>query len=870
MLFIEDLSEVFIFVMETFLQFGLSDKSLHTNNMTAGFMSIEMEDYASRIHSLYPLTSGKLFRLLSEEFQDVYDRNEALVNAFSETGLSISYLFRYTLYEQIPTLLHCISNAAKLINPQVIDSDSIQILDYSCTQGLATMLLLEKLSEFRKFDISRIKGISIVDPRINRLKHASIHLDNSAYKTEIQYINKELYDIRPSDYSLKSLYSIHIFGDTIETLNDLPFSFLASIKASRFLFCSYLFYHSIPVEQLSKDDLVSIGNNSIHAYFQSISYDQRSNVIDERVIRGFKNSKRLVEITGASIDTALYISNGLASNYCKTWSLLISGNHSLSDVRLLNTDKRMGHLLVDNDRPHRNEKSVFNQALLLYQGQDNESFIKALRLLENNTDDNKMVLNLQAVILAKLGFEKEALSLFQRIASSDSATSINSLYLYNLGICYKEGIGCDVDDNKAEGLFLKAVEPYEGQNPFPHSFLALGALYLKRGEKNKAIEFYEKAQSEDKDYSCAATTNLAQLNSSNKYLVSQEILANHGGCIACHECNNYDLSNRLCPKCQMWNFLESDTLEDLSDSEIICNSTAPAKQGYAAAQYLLGCVLIDKDSNSAYRWLKLAAEQNDANAQLCLYQYDFLKQSADDIPTLDALYWLALSACNNNAEAQFQMFLEYARGSFPQNEKEALLWLTKSSINGNSDAKKFLDSIREKEIQHKKHQVITKKNASNQYCVVNAIGETVVPFGYYLYISPFRHGLARVKTGNRFMGLRSFDGSLPEEALEYKWGIIDSNGREVVLPVYDYIVGFDLVRKEFTKASKDGKDSELSLRGLSEEYDNFLNNSRFSATHSGFSSRRTSSVHDGYSRKELDELYLDALEGDPSNIWNIE
>ena len=857
--------------METFLQFGLSDKSLHTNNMTAGFMSIEMEDYASRIHSLCPLTSGKLFRLLSEEFQDVYDRNEALVNALSETGLSISYLFRYTLYEQIPTLLHCISNAAKLINPQVIDSDSIQILDYSCTQGLATMLLLEKLSEFRKFDISRIKGISIVDPNINSLKHARIHLANSAYKTEIEYINKAFYEIRPTDFSLETVYSIHVFGGIVEAINDLPLSFLASIKASRFLFSTFLFYQSIPVEQLSKEDLDSISNNSIHAFFQSISYDQQSSKRDERVIRGFKNSKRIVEITGASIDTALYISNGLASNYCKTWSLLISGNHSLSDVGLLNTDERMEHLLVDNYGPPRNEKNVFNMALFLYQGQDNESLIGALRLLENNTDDNKMILNLQAVILAKLGFEKEALSLFQRIASSDSATSINSLYLYNLGICYREGIGCDVDDTKAEGLFLNAVEPYEGQNPFPHSFLALGTLYLKRGEKNKAIEFYEKAQLEDKDYRCAAKTNLAQLNSSNMFLVSQEILANHDGCKTCHECNKYDVHDRLCPKCQMWLFLEADASVDLSDSDIIYNSTAPAKQGYAAAQYLLGSVLIGKDNDSAYRWLRQAAEQNDASAQLCLYQYDFLKHNADDKPTLDALYWLSLSACNNNAEAQFHMFLEYARGSFPQNEKEALSWLNKSSQNGYSNAKKLLDSIHEKEIQHKKNQVITKKNASNQYCVVNALGETVIPFGYYLYISPFQHGLARVKTGDRFMGQRSFDGSLPEEALEYKWGIIDSNGKEVVLPVYDYIVGFDLVRKEFTKVSKDGKDSELSLRGLSEEYDNFLNSSsRFSATHTGFSSRRTSSVHDGYSRKELDELYLDAFEGDPSNIWNIE
>ena len=174
--------------------------------------------------------------------------------------------------------------------------------------------------------------------------------------------------------------------------------------------------------------------------------------------------------------------------------------------------------------------------------------------------------------------------------------------------------------------------------------------------------------------------------------------------------------------------------------------------------------------------------------------------------------------------------------------------------------------------------VITIKDSSNRYSVVDADGNTIVPYGYYLYISPFRYGLARVKTGDRFMGQRVFDGSLPEEALEYKWGIIDSNGKEVVLPVYDYIRGFDKSRQKVIPAIKDGHNCMLSLEGLSKVYDAVHNEPIRSRGF--FSSLKSTRPHEHYDEFEgtyaqevegySDEDIYDAFDGEPEAYWNID
>ncbi len=195
----------------------------------------------------------------------------------------------------------------------------------------------------------------------------------------------------------------------------------------------------------------------------------------------------------------------------------------------------------------------------------------------------------------------------------------------------------------------------------------------------------------------------------------------------------------------------------------------------------------------------------------------------------------------------------------------------------------FFESLRQgKEWQPQEqqipHPVLTIKDSSNRYSVIDADGNTIVPYGYYLYISQFRFGLARVKTGDRFMGPRVFDGSLPEEALEYKWGIIDSNGKEVVLPVYDYIRGFDRTRQITIPAKKDGQDCLLSLKGLSKEYDAFLNapiRSRgfFASLNSGKPREHYDEFEGTYAQEVegySDEDIYDAFDGEPDAYWNID
>lgn len=195
----------------------------------------------------------------------------------------------------------------------------------------------------------------------------------------------------------------------------------------------------------------------------------------------------------------------------------------------------------------------------------------------------------------------------------------------------------------------------------------------------------------------------------------------------------------------------------------------------------------------------------------------------------------------------------------------------------------FFESLRNGQIpQYPTPSAKTVVNVDGQYCVINSQGETIVRYGYYRFISPFQHGLARVQTGDRYMGPRVFDGSIPEEALEYKWGIIDSEGEEVVMPLYDFIRGFDRSIQAATPAKKDGQDCMLSLRGLSKEYDAFLNSRNSSATPSRgfFASIENRRPHQHFEEFEgtyaqdvegySDEDIYDAFDGDPEAYWNID
>lgn len=182
---------------------------------------------------------------------------------------------------------------------------------------------------------------------------------------------------------------------------------------------------------------------------------------------------------------------------------------------------------------------------------------------------------------------------------------------------------------------------------------------------------------------------------------------------------------------------------------------------------------------------------------------------------------------------------------------------------------------------------MTFMSSSQKFCVIDVKGDIIVPFRKYIYISPFRHGLARVKTGTSDMGHRIYDGSSPTtDAFVYKWGIIDNKGNEVVLPTYDYIRGFDKSRQESTPAVKGGQECIIRLRGLSKEYDDFLdspndisyddNGQREWETYddNGPRGRDTYNEYSGTYAQDIegysDQIINEAFDGEPEAYWNID
>ena len=194
-------------------------------------------------------------------------------------------------------------------------------------------------------------------------------------------------------------------------------------------------------------------------------------------------------------------------------------------------------------------------------------------------------------------------------------------------------------------------------------------------------------------------------------------------------------------------------------------------------------------------------------------------------------------------------------------------------------SKNFFEELNKKiKEKHKPiyETAMTYMSSSHKFCVLDIKGDIIVPFRKYIYISPFQHGLARVKTGTSDMGHRFYDGSLPTEAFVYKWGIIDNMGNEVVLPTYDYIRGFDKSRQESTPAVKGGQECIIRLRGLSKEYDDFLDSPNDISYYDDYGPRErdTFNEYNGTYAQDIegysDQVINEAFDGDPEAYWNID
>ena len=91
------------------------------------------------------------------------------------------------------------------------------------------------------------------------------------------------------------------------------------------------------------------------------------------------------------------------------------------------------------------------------------------------------------------------------------------------------------------------------------------------------------------------------------------------------------------------------------------------------------------------------------------------------------------------------------------------------------------------------------------YGVITTDGKIVVPFGKYDLIEEFCLGITRVKIGKETNGVKDSD---------CQWGIIDTNGNELLPVEYDDIWNYKKGSYSVLRLEKQGQRTEQSIAQL--------------------------------------------------------
>lgn len=191
------------------------------------------------------------------------------------------------------------------------------------------------------------------------------------------------------------------------------------------------------------------------------------------------------------------------------------------------------------------------------------------------------------------------------------------------------------------------------------------------------------------------------------------------------------------------------------------------------------------------------------------------------------------------------------------------------------------------------------ESMNREFGVIDHNGNVIVPFGRYAWIDGFDSGLARVRTeGMRYMdpriecvfddnmepvcgdALKVYYDKLKRESPEdlSRWGIINTDGEEVLPVRYDNIWNFLGKNRTSTYVEKDGRRYTVDFYDLPgyydpcvcEDEDELYGFSDFEYCERGrhYGEYAGSYAQDvmGYSDEDIEDIF----DGDPDAYWNID
>ncbi|MFT4019672.1 MAG: hypothetical protein QM668_22100 [Agriterribacter sp.] len=253
----------------------LLEEGTHYADLLAGVSAnfIEIRNLCSQLYSV--VASNEIFWSLQRGVKVLTEQNQLL-----------AYLHSYGKMHH-----------AKMISAiNAIQQNDLQgvleVYDWGCGQGLASICFLEYLAE-QEIDYS-VNKLTLIEPSEIAIKRASLHLRKYTVDTQIITINKDLDSLENNDFeSNKPATKVHLFSNILDidlfSMNDLINFIKQNFKDQNIFICSSPYVSHIKTERV--DGFVqSFSDNPNFEIISNISQmsGQWAGTSWTRVIRVFK------------------------------------------------------------------------------------------------------------------------------------------------------------------------------------------------------------------------------------------------------------------------------------------------------------------------------------------------------------------------------------------------------------------------------------------------------------------------------------------------------------------------------------------------------------------------------------------------------
>ena len=569
-------------------------------------------------------------KLPSELCDELHESLNRGVDVLDSEPLLQMYIYSFGKMHKAK-LMHAFNH----IQDRAIKNDNIEIVDYGCGQGLASLCYHDFIKEHNP--LQKVTRITLIEPSPLALSRAELLCSCFYPEAEIVAVNKRFDDLTSVD-----------------------------IKASSEVLTLHLFSNILDVESYNLQHLIQIISNLPSEKSEYVIVSPIQNTLRTQRLKTF----------ATNLGGFIYYENYLDKRQLdqeKDWTCA---------VLLCSNITKQEQTVSECDKVFEEARSFIKKKHIVHNGEKNIELLKELQYCAELGD--KRCQNILGIWYKNgIGTEPNnrlAFEWFKKAAEQDYAPAYG-----NIGDLYHKGLGVEVDNQKAVQYYK-----YGAERNHPACQYRLGICYLKGigvvADNNIAFSLFMKSSLQGYSpaifmlYECYlnAWGTKKDEKTAIKYLIkaSQEKNAK----------SSYILGN----------YYEMGKIVDKNEQKSLKLYIDSAKIGYAPAQEKLGDVYrqgllgSDESPKKSFNWYLKAAEQGGSSAQFYVgYYYASGYGVKKDVKLAFEWYTKAAEQKSPAALNNLAICYEYGRGVEIDLTK-AVFYYEESAKLGNITAQKNL------------------------------------------------------------------------------------------------------------------------------------------------------------------------------------